>query len=102
MVRVDWAEPAVDDLQEIHDYIARDSSRYARLTVERIQEAAAMLADSPRMGSVLPEIPRGPYRKVRVGSYRIVYREDPPNQRVLIVGVIHGARNLPPILEQRE
>lgn len=102
MVQVVWSGPAVDDLREIHDYIARDSPRYARLTVERIQEAAAMLAESPRMGPILPEIPRGPYRRVRVGSYRVVYREDPPGRRVLVVGIIHGARNLPPILEERE
>lgn len=102
MVRIEWAGPAVGDLEEIHEFIARDSPRYARLTVERIQEAAARLTEFPRIGPILAEMPRSPYRQLCVGAYRIIYREDVPNQRVLIMGVIHGSRNLPPILRQRE
>ncbi len=33
MVRVDWAKPALDDLESVHEFIARDSLRYARNTV---------------------------------------------------------------------
>jgi hypothetical protein len=36
MVRVDWVQPALDDLREVYEFIARDSRRYARLTVEQM------------------------------------------------------------------
>ena len=32
MVQVDWAQPALEDLQEVYEFIARDSPRYAQLT----------------------------------------------------------------------
>ena len=51
------------------------------------------------MGEILPEFPD--YRQFIVGNYRLIYREDEANQRVLIIGVIHAGRDLPPILESR-
>jgi toxin ParE1/3/4 len=100
MVRVEWSEPAVTDLHEIHDYIARDSRRYARATVEKITGATAMLAEWPKSGEVLREFPA--YRQIILGNYRLIYREDEANDCVLIIAVIHGARDLPPILRGRE
>jgi plasmid stabilization system protein ParE len=90
----------VTDLHEIHDYIARDSRRYARATVEKITAATAMLADWPESGEVLHEFPE--YRQIVVGKYRLIYREDAGNDRLLIIGVIHGARDFPPILRTRQ
>ena len=99
MVQIDWSLPAIDDLREVFHYIARDSPKYARATVERITVLTARLAQWPQMGDILPEFPD--YRQFVVGNYRLIYREDEPNQRVLIIGVIHAARDLPPILESR-
>jgi len=101
MVRVDWAQPALDDLRDIYDFIARDSPRYAQLTVEKITRAAARLARFPQLGEILSEFPRWAYRQFVVGRYRLIYREDPEHDWVMIVGVIHASRDLPPILENR-
>ena len=35
-MRIVWTEPAVEDLRELHAYIARDSETYASGFVERI------------------------------------------------------------------
>jgi plasmid stabilization system protein ParE len=35
MIRVEWTEPAVSDLENIQDYISRDSAEYADAVVER-------------------------------------------------------------------
>jgi len=35
MTRLEWTEPAVADLENIQDYIARDSVEYADAVVER-------------------------------------------------------------------
>ncbi len=99
MVRIDWSLPAVNDLREIFQYIARDSRKYARATVERIIAATARLAQWPQMGEILSEFPV--YRQFIVGNYRLIYREDEGNQRVLMIGVIHAGRDLAPILEVR-
>jgi toxin ParE1/3/4 len=101
MVPVVWAAPALDDLQEIHDFIARDSPRYAQITVERITQSTDRLAQFPESGPVLPEFPERSYRHIIVGHYRLLYRYDLQNRRVLVMGVIHAARDLPPIMENR-
>jgi len=101
MVRVEWAEPALADLQEVYEFIARDSPHYAQLTVERITETAARLGQFPQLGEVLPEFPEYVYRQIVVGAYRLIYRDDPGHDRVLIVGVIHSRRILPPTLPEQ-
>jgi toxin ParE1/3/4 len=101
MVRVDWAQPALDDLREIYDFIARDSRRYAQREVERIRDTAKRLAMFPQLGEVLADYSELSYRQLVVGAYRLIYREDPRHNRVIVIGVIHAARDLPPILENR-
>ncbi len=101
MVRVDWAQPAMDDLREVYDFIARDSRRYAQLTVERITDAAERLSRFPLLGESLQELPHLAYRQMVIGPYRLIYRDDPPQNRVIVVGVIHGSRDLPRAFENR-
>jgi len=36
MTRLEWTEPAVADLENIQDYIARDSAEYADALIERL------------------------------------------------------------------
>jgi toxin ParE1/3/4 len=101
MVQVVWAQPALDDLQEIHHYIARDSAQYAQRMVEQIIEAAGLLKQFPQLGEVLHELPESGYRQRIVKPYRLIYREESARPRVVIVAVIHASRDLPTILEER-
>ncbi len=101
MVRVEWAAPAVEDLEGVYEYIARDSPRYARNTVERITESAARLARFPQLGQVVPEYPQSMYRQLAVGNYRLIYREDHSSNRVIVMGIIHGSRDLPTAFGKR-
>lgn len=101
MVRVVWAQPALDDLREVYEFIARDSRRYAQLTVERITDAAGRLAHFPQLGEVLPEFPHLAYRQMVVGAYRLIYRDESEQNHILVMGVIHSSRDLAPILESR-
>ena len=78
-----------------------DSPRYAQLTVDRITAAASPLARFPQLGEILPEFPHLRYRHIVVGVYRLIYREDQPNNRVLVMAVVHSSRDLPPILASR-
>ena len=89
---VAWTSRAVDDLREIHDFVARDSERAAEALVERIVRATERLGPFPESGRTVPELPRLAYREVIVGNYRVVYRIDA--RAVWIVSVIHGRRSI--------
>lgn len=91
-MRVDWSEPAVADLDGIWEFIARDSPHYATVTVNRLIAAAKPLDTFPRMGRHVPEADRSDVRELIIGSYRLMYRVE--EERVLVVAVIHGSRDL--------
>lgn len=95
MATVIWAEPALDDLRRIHDYIARDSARYASIMIERITSATRRLEDFPDSGSRLPEIPDSPYRQVLRRPYRVIYRHDAVTDQVFVLAIVHASRDLP-------
>lgn len=38
MVLIEWTDRSLEDLNEIHDYIAPDSKNYANLFVKKIYE----------------------------------------------------------------
>ncbi len=101
MVQVIWTRPAAEDLRLIHDYIAQDSARYAHIMVERLQKAAGFLATFPEMGQLMHEFAERNYREHVVGRYRLIYRHEPANSRIVIMGVIHGSRDLKRALEGR-
>ena len=52
MIRIVWAPQAIQDV-EARVHIARDSTHYADLAVERIIAAVERLADHPRSGRVV-------------------------------------------------
>ncbi len=87
--RVAWTEPALDDLEAVAAYIARDSEHYSVAFVREIIEAAESLADMAERGHVVPELGEQAIREVLVRPYRIVYRIE--SDRVLILAIVHGA-----------
>jgi toxin ParE1/3/4 len=90
VTRIVWAPQAVEDVEAIRAYVARDSPHYADLVVERIVAAVALLASSPRSGRVVPEVGDESLREVIHGNYRIVYRLR--HDIIQIVTAFHGAR----------
>jgi plasmid stabilization system protein ParE len=69
--------------------------------VDRIRFAVRQLLDCPLAGRLVPELRSVTYREVIAGRYRIIYRFDAQADRVIVLAVVHGARQLPPI-EERE
>lgn len=90
MTQVIWALQAIEDVEAIRAYVARDSTHYADLVVERIVAAVTRLESQPLSGRVVPEVGDQALREVIHGSYRIVYRLKPNVAE--IVTVFHGAR----------
>ena len=96
--RVEWTEVALNDVHGIHVYIAFDSANYAGAMVRRIRDAAASLRQFPRRGATVSEFERDDIRHILVGNYRIIYHVS--DERVVILAVIHGARDLKSLWER--
>jgi toxin ParE1/3/4 len=73
MVKVVWTDSAIKDLNDIGEYIARDSQRYAELTVEKLFNSVDILEKNPKAGKMVPEFEDDNIRELIRGSYRIVY-----------------------------
>jgi toxin ParE1/3/4 len=89
VTRITWAPQAVEDVEAIRAYVARDSAHYADLLVERIIAAVARLESHPFSGRVVPEVGEESIREIIQGSYRIVYRVN--RDLAQVVTVFHGA-----------
>ena len=90
--RVIWSDEAVEDLQHISDYIARDSRHYAAAVVSRIVKSTRRLSRYPRSGRIVPEVGDETFREILVYSYRIIYRVD--ERIVTIEAIAHGRQSL--------
>lgn len=73
MVQVNWTDSALQDLNDIGDYIAKDSLRYAEITVLRLFESVDILESHPLSGVMTPEFENETIRQIIRGDYRIVY-----------------------------
>ena len=101
-IRVEWAEAAVGDLEESALFVAADNPAAAVTLGDRIIARVATLAEQPLQGRMVPELLRlgiRRYRELIVAPYRIVYRAEA--KRVLVLVVVHGARDIEPLLHRR-
>lgn len=87
---VKWSPEAIEDLESITEYIARDSEYYARAVVTELLSASGKVREFPLIGRVVPEI--GDERIRERFIYSLVYLVEP--EQILIVAVIHGKRLL--------
>lgn len=93
MTRLIWTEPAVADLDSIHAHISRDAKVYADAVVLEILDSVDRLAEFPESGRVVPELNAAKTREIIVGNYRVMYEVE--SQAVMILTVLHGARDFP-------
>jgi len=91
MGQVIWAPSALRDVENIAEYIARDSPDQAALFVTRVLEVVEKLADFPLCGRVVPEMADEQWREIISGSFRIMYRLE--KGLVWVSAVVHGARD---------
>ncbi len=93
MPRLVWTRPALEDVQEIHAYIARDSPLFARLVAERLFSAVFRLREHPLSGRMIPELGEPALREVIERPYRLLYRVR--SEVVEVLPVVHSARRFP-------
>ena len=96
MKKIIWADAAVEDLDNIHNYIAQDSPFYADALCLEILQAVDQLEKFPKVGRKVPEFNEDKTREIIVNDYRIIYEIKAFSVEILTV--IHGAR----LLKKRE
>jgi plasmid stabilization system protein ParE len=78
-------------LDEVVEYIARDSRHSARQVLTRALETAASLSTLPERGRVVPELSDPAIRERFVHRYSLLYRIF--DDVVVVVAFLHGARD---------
>ena len=89
-----WSGDALDDINALGEYIARDSLYYAQQVVSEIMAAGDSLADQPTRGRVVPELNNPLFRERFIYSYRLIYELRESEQAVHMLAVLHGKRLL--------
>lgn len=90
MAKIIWTELALEDLKNIHNYIAKDSLVYANRVIEKIILRIDQLKSFPKSGRVVPEINNDSIRELIHDNYRIIYKVT--IQKIIIVTIHHSAR----------
>ncbi len=90
--RVVWSPKAVEDVDAIAAYIARDSPSYAAAVVQKVIEITDELAQDATRGRLIPEIEESKIMEQFAYSYRLLYRIE--GETVTVAALIHGKRLL--------
>jgi toxin ParE1/3/4 len=91
-VKILWSARSLKDIEEIIDYISKDSPAAARTFATKIIEAVMVLETFPTIGRIVPEYNNPNIREVLYRNYRIVYELS--GNTANIVTVFHGSRML--------
>ena len=91
-MNVHWTDTAQAHLDSIYNYIAKDSTEYARRIVDRLTRRSQQIAEQPLSGRRVPEYDLEQIREVIEWPYRIIYHIKP--DQIDVIAVLHGARNI--------
>lgn len=94
MAQVRWTAQALDDLESICLFIARDAPPVAAVFAQRAFDVTDRLTEFPRSGRTVPELNNPDFREIILGSYRLIYRIRSGD--VQILAVHHAARSIDP------
>jgi plasmid stabilization system protein ParE len=95
------ASEAVQDLDEIWEYIAQDNLDAGDRLIESLYENMLKLVETPGLGHTREDLV--PDRRLLfwpVGNYLILYRTRASS--IEIVAVVHGKRDVPAFIRRRE
>ncbi len=92
MSRIIWSPQAMQDLQSIRSFIARDSRQYAKRMIDRIKQAVSGCRRFPEAAAIVSEFGDPLVREIFVTTYRVIYRID--GNAIHILTVLHSARRL--------
>ena len=91
-MKVRWTRPALDDLEAIGDYVAKDNPGAAARLVARILDHVEALSEHPEMGRI-GRVPGTREFVVNDTPFFVPYRIR--GNEVEVLAVFHGARRWP-------
>ena len=94
MIPVRFSHQALADLEEIASYIEARNPVAARKVINRIEELCFALGEMPGLGRP-SEVAGARKLLVPEWDYKIIYEIATDPERIAILRVYHGARNLP-------
>ena len=71
MVEVKVTDKAISDIELLANYIAKDSIKFAGITVKNIFEAINYIVDFPEIGRIVPELNQKSIREIILGNVLI-------------------------------
>jgi plasmid stabilization system protein ParE len=89
-----WSGDALDDIDALARYIARDSILYAQQMVSDIMRSGDALTSQPTRGRIVPELSDPTIRELFIYSYRLIYQIHESEHEVHVLAVLHGKRLL--------
>ncbi len=93
MAQVVWTEPALNEMDEIAEYIAINNFQAAQRLVQAVFKRVDQLKDHPKSGREVPELPKNSiYREVVVEPCRVLYRIE--GTKIIIIYVMRSERVL--------
>jgi toxin ParE1/3/4 len=92
MAQIIWTEPALDNLNDIAEYIAVSNPYAAKQLVENVFSKVQRLEQFPDSGRIPEEISTLNYREVVVNPCRAFYKVD--NDSVYILHLLRQERDL--------
>lgn len=95
--KVERSLKARQDLLEIWLYVAADDASAADRLLRDLNALFDQTADFPRLGRAVEGFPG--YRMLTRSSYLLFYRVDDEERTVMLMRVLHGARDWPGILD---
>ena len=87
-VEVRWTERALDELQEVGEYIALDNLDAANRVIKKVFAAADRLESFPKSGKKVVEFPLLSHRELVVPPCRVFYRVEES-----IAWIVHVVRS---------
>ena len=92
MAEVIWSDSALLDLNDIGEYISKDSERYAEITVNQLFTTPDILENHPKAGRIVPEFEIESIRELIQGNYRIVYQL--VDEQIIHILAVHNSARL--------
>ncbi len=92
MAQIIWTESALQDLNEIAEYIALDKINAAKELVQKVFSSIDRLEEHPKSGRKPPELTNSRYLELIVNPCRIFYRIE--EEKVFILYVMRNERKL--------
>ena len=92
MAQIIWTEPALNDLNELAEYIALSNELAASQLVQTVFDKIDRLAQQPESGRVPPELKSLNYREVIVNPCRVFYKAE--KRKVFILFILRQEQDL--------